>query len=189
MEEERRLCYVGVTRAENKLYMLCARSRMLYGDRMMNKPSRFLTEMELIEDEGDSPMYRMRYGTFGAGAYSHVRETRPQQRSSSYKSASKPVSDRPSASPGFGSAHSQTGFGFGQAVPSPASPAKAQGKLLAGSQYKPNQRVVHDKFGRGVIMEVSGSGNTATITVDFEKVGMKRLAAAYVTMRLDENDE
>ena len=48
--------------------------------------------------------------------------------------------------------------------------------------------MIHDKFGRGVILEVSGSGNTATITVDFEKVGVKRLAAAYVTMRTDENE-
>ena len=48
------------------------------------------------------------------------------------------------------------------------------------------QRVVHDKFGRGVITDISGSGDTATLTVDFETFGVKRLAAGYVTMRIEE---
>ena len=43
---------------------------------------------------------------------------------------------------------------------------------------------MHEKFGRGVITDISGSGDTATLTVDFEKFGIKRLAAGYVAMQL-----
>ena len=174
MEEERRLCYVGVTRAEQKLYVLCARSRMLYGDRMLNKPSRFLEEMELIEEDDT----RRGFGRSGCSFGGYER--------GGYQRPSAPSRPKPAApakqSYGFGS----TVGGFGQKA---AAPIPKGGKTLVGSQYKKLQRVIHDKFGRGVILEVSGSGTTATITVDFENVGVKRLAAAYVTMRSDESDE
>ncbi len=188
MEEERRLCYVGITRAEQKLYLMCCRSRMLYGERAANKPSRFLTEMELVEDDDQS--FDRGGSGFGFGGFSGFSGRSGASRSSfesrngaakkSYspsKPAAKPSRPSPAAS-----------FGFGQQTPKPAPAAPSGGKLLVGSQYRKMQRVIHDKFGRGVILEVSGSGNTATITVDFEKVGVKRLAAAYVTMRTDENE-
>ena len=68
MEEERRLCYVGITRAEQKLYLMCCRSRMLYGERAANKPSRFLTEMELVEDDDQS--FDRGGSGFGFGGFS-----------------------------------------------------------------------------------------------------------------------
>ncbi len=186
MEEERRLCYVGVTRAEQKLYLMCCRSRMLYGERMMNMPSRFLTEMELIDEDGSRFGSAMRGFPSGFGS---------NQRKSSYSGSQKPTKlqsnyasrseIKPSVSQGF-----QNYFGgFGQKPAAPLVTPASGGKLLVGSQYKKHQHVVHDRFGRGVITDVSGVGNTATITVDFEKFGVKRLAAGYVTMRLDENNE
>ena len=75
LEEERRLCYVGMTRAEEKLYMTCARSRMLYGQPMHNDQSRFLMEIpEQFIDIDERGMYRFgsydkdrgrRYGGYG----------------------------------------------------------------------------------------------------------------------------
>ena len=172
LEEERRLCYVGVTRAEDKLYLMCCRSRMLYGDRMMNKPSRFLVEMEMIDDEyGDDPDM-----SFGRGLFIKPRGAKP---------ASKPV-PKPSYKPA--SKSPSPVLGFGEKRPSPAA-KPAGGRLIVGTQYEKNQRVIHDKFGRGVITDVSGSGATRTITVDFEQFGVKRLAAAYVTMRTDDRNE
>ena len=150
MEEERRLCYVGVTRAKQKLYLLNCRSRFLYGDRQMNLPSRFLTEMELIE--ADDRGYPVR------------------------KSVPAPVKKSvPSPAPRTG------GFGI-----KPAAVHPQDGGSQAAGRYKKLQRVIHDKFGRGVITDVSGSGSTQTITVDFEKYGVKRLAAAYVVMKTEE---
>ena len=172
LEEERRLCYVGVTRAKQKLYLLNCRSRMLYGERMMNQPSRFLTEMELVEDDGMTGM-RMP-GSFGRSA-GHPAQHRSEPRATYIKPRPAAPAQTKPASPSYG--------GFG-AAPSPAP--SAGGKVLVGSAYRKMQRVVHDKFGRGVVTDVSGTGNTQTITVDFEKVGVKRLAAAYVSMRSED---
>jgi DNA helicase-2/ATP-dependent DNA helicase PcrA len=184
LEEERRLCYVGVTRAERKLYLLCCRSRMLYGDRMMNLPSCFLTEMGLVKDN-DAPA-RANYGSFdeflskrgAAYGYGQKGRTAPAKPVSTARPVNQPKSSAPSAGFGFGAKpNAQTG------VPAGAS---AGGKRLVGSAYKKDQRVMHDKFGRGVILDIQGAGDTATLTVDFETFGVKRLAAGYVTMRLIE---
>lgn len=194
-EEERRLCYVGVTRAEKKLYMLYARSRMLYGERTSNPPSRFLTEMEMIDEDeasfgssygfggrGGGFGYGNRSNGFGGSGRSHSGSSaKPKASSSGSFAKTVPVTHK-KPSVGFGA-----GYGSSKPSPSPAVPA-GNGRLLVGSEYRKMQRVVHERFGRGVILDVSGSGNTSTITVDFEKVGVKRLAAAYVTMRLEEDE-
>ena len=170
MEEERRLCYVGITRAEQKLYMLCCRSRMLYGDRQMNMPSRFLTEMGMVDENGRS-------GSASRGFGGRTNDFTQRAQASSAKQI-KPTSY------GFGPtpkpASSYAGFGQAQKHVSPAASGGSGGK------YKKLQRVVHDKFGRGVVTDVSGTGATQTITVDFEKFGVKRLAAAYAAMKIEE---
>ena len=187
MEEERRLCYVGVTRAEQKLYMLCCSSRMLYGDRMLNKPSRFLTEMNMLDDPDDFDSAGTSAG-FGKASYSSnlsysggYPAASPARSGTSVKRQATPISGRYAKKPS-----STLGFGIAPTMSSPAQPA---GKTVTGVQYKKMQKVIHDKFGRGVVLDVSGTGSTATITVDFEKVGIKRLAAGYVVMRLDEDNE
>jgi DNA helicase-2/ATP-dependent DNA helicase PcrA len=82
LEEERRLCYVGVTRAKQRLYMTYARRRSLHGGRGHNLPSRFLREIpeELVERQGTAPPTGWA-GGFGAGLGIGPRE-RPQPRSS-----------------------------------------------------------------------------------------------------------
>ncbi len=162
LEEERRLCYVGVTRAKQKLYLLNCRSRMLYGERQMNYPSRFLTEMELVEeDENGRPVRKRPDGFTKPGAPS-----------------------RPSAPSAPPNRQQSFGFGFGS-KPVPAFQPSPPSGGTAGL-YRRMQHVTHERFGRGVITEVSGSGNTATITVDFERFGVKRLAAAYVKMKTED---
>lgn len=162
LEEERRLCYVGITRAKQKLYLLNCRSRMLYGERQMNMPSRFLSEMELIDDNGNLSHVRIRQNpSAGPSSFAKPGSTSKPQTAAYYGFGSKPAQAAPSAAPASGSSGSS-------------------------ALYKRMQRVVHDKFGRGVVTDVSGSGNTATITVDFEKFGVKRLAAAYVKMKIED---
>ena len=178
LEEERRLCYVGITRAERKLYLMCCQSRMLYGDRMMNKPSRFLAEMGLVDEdtcEVRQPFYS-----------SAERRTVPQTKGAYTGASGSRSASSGFRSSGFGSsAAKKTGVpGFGGSAVS--NTPGASSRFGSGASYKKNQHVVHDRFGRGVITDVSGSGTTATITVDFEKYGVKRLAAAYVAMRIEE---
>ncbi len=199
LEEERRLCYVGITRAKQKLYMLNCRSRMLYGEHARNKPSRFLVEMGLVDEEelekqtaydfddaqgygyGSSYGGRKSYG-FGGGSYSKPAKSSSQTSSgSAIVTRSKPAAAAPAKPQGFASSYGK------YTSPAAQSSAPAGGKILVGSSYKKMQRVVHDTFGRGVVTDVSGSGNSAIITVDFEKVGVKRLAAAYTPMKAEDN--
>ncbi len=145
MEEERRLCYVGITRARKRLYLINARERMLFGDYSYNRQSRFVEEIpeELLDISGVAPVY-----------------TSPRE-AAKYTPASFNVG-------------MHTGFGSKQ----PARPA-VQPKTAEAKQLSPMQRVKHEKFGTGVVLEVSGTGAAMMATIDFDSAGVKRFAAAY----------
>ena len=129
LEEERRLMYVGVTRAQQRLYLTHAWSRMLFGSTSYNPPSRFLGEIpselvHAIEEEN----------VIGAGGeVSPIRAAVDGRR------------DIPQISAG--------------------------------------DTVVHDKWGEGVVLTVSGSGSDAEATVRFEDAGEKRLLVAYAPLK------
>jgi len=145
MEEERRLCYVGMTRAKEKLYLLHAKQRMLFGDYAYNKPSRFLDEVPSSLLQQERPPF----------------PPREQPKPSRYPQQPQP--QRPIYTPGFG------------VRPAPmAAPAKPEPKTFAL-----HQRVKHAKFGEGTILEMTGSGNAMTVTIDFDAAGVKKFAAAY----------
>ncbi len=163
MEEERRLCYVAMTRAKNKLYFTCARQRMLFGKTTPGKPSRFIEEVsdEHIEkpdilsggfdaalDEGDledrregARRIQSRYGAPKAG----VRRT---------GNPKKPFI--------------------------PARPATA----ASLPDYKKGDMVIHKAFGKGMVTDVQPTGGDALLEIAFDAVGTKRLmaksAAAYM---------
>ncbi|MGH2590338.1 MAG: 3'-5' exonuclease, partial [Actinomycetota bacterium] len=130
LEEERRLLYVGVTRARERLYLTNAWSRALFGQTSYNPPSRFLNEIpselvRAIEDEESV--------IGGSGSVSPIREAVQGRR--------EPVD------------------------------------ISAGDT------VLHDKWGEGVVMTVSGVGSDAEATVRFEDVGEKRLLVAYAPLK------
>ncbi|MDR0841046.1 MAG: UvrD-helicase domain-containing protein [Christensenellaceae bacterium] len=138
LEEERRLCYVGMTRAEQQLYLINARQRTLYGDYSFNRPSRFLEEIppELLLEE---------------------MEGEPQVQ---------PVYTKPTAR--VGASRPQWGV---QATIPVVQPVE--------KHFVPHQQVRHAKFGEGTVLELSGSGNAMTVTIDFATGGVKKFAAAY----------
>jgi DNA helicase II / ATP-dependent DNA helicase PcrA len=128
LEEERRLCYVGMTRAMHQLFVTHAESRRLHGREDYPFPSRFLREIpsELVEEVRASGL------------------TRPAA----------PATQVPGTSVlGMSSARSDTG-------------------------YRAGQRIVHPKFGEGVVLNSEGSGAQARIQVNFESVGPKWLVLA-----------
>ena len=132
LEEERRLAYVGITRAREKLTLSYAESRRLHGVETFNRPSRFLAEIppELLH----------------------------------------PV--RPRAEPVAGRLAGAGGAG-------PAWLAQAS----TGSDFSLGQRVHHERFGNGVIVDAEGSGNHARVHVQFEDSGSKWLVLAYANLR------
>ena len=192
MEEERRLCYVGITRAQKRLFISRAKQRMLYNQVNHNAPSRFLDEIpeRLLQDEmagmnalfGNRPQPQPRQkgrasgsyasggapalrNTFGAAAPTRVSNGNPASRGAVYASA-KPAGGLGSI-PGV-----QKGF-VGSAAREVASGA------LQG-MYKPGDRVRHLKFGEGSVVSVTGSGSTARIRIEFTAYGVKEFALSVV---------
>jgi DNA helicase-2/ATP-dependent DNA helicase PcrA len=160
MEEERRLCYVGITRARERLYLTHTWSRMLFGSWQDSIPSRFLKEIpeELVEDVGGGVVVGM--GT-GAGRWGSGR--------SSY-------SER-YASIGTGASGSAVGAGSG----SPAGDAGTTGAEALG--LRPGDAVMHDRFGAGVVTYVEGEGDDARAEVRFAEKGVKRFLLALTPIR------
>ncbi|GGH33378.1 DNA helicase PcrA [Paenibacillus segetis] len=180
LEEERRLAYVGITRAEEKLFLSCAQMRTLYGRTTANAPSRFLEEIpdELKED---TEMARDRYGR-GAGiggAYSgrgfgNSGGGNFGNRSSDSPS---PAATR-SAAPSAGRVTMTTGMP-GASSPKPSGSA---------SEYNAGDKVSHGKWGIGTIVAIKGSGNDMELQIAFPApVGVKRLLAGFAPITKVEN--
>ena len=158
MEEERRLCYVAMTRAKEKLYMTCASQRMLFGRTNSNRPSRFLGEIppELVEKSG-----RLPYG----------------ERSEGERPARKTAPVRRTFDPGFSLGHS---------APAASAAAPAAGQAApAGGGFRMGDTVRHKAFGQGLITKVIPMGGDALVEIAFDSVGTKKLmlksASQYMT--------
>ncbi len=175
MEEERRLCYVAMTRAKERLYMTCAAQRMLYGRTSANRPSRFLGEIpaERVERSG-------RTGLSGGweGAES---EWRPER-----ESYSRPMGGRMSGYSGGQPAESRPRYGWDKGY-TPAPARKTAGSQTASAplpDFQKGQMIRHKAFGRGMILTITKMGGDALIEVAFDNVGTKKLmlksAAQYM---------
>ncbi|MEY4401636.1 MAG: ATP-dependent helicase PcrA [Actinomycetota bacterium] len=165
LEEERRLAYVGITRAERRLYLSHAWSRSLHGSRQYNPPSRFLDEIPL--DLLD------RRGSVDTGAdegRGHVRERTDWLRT--------PVPD-------FRGGTSRSGSrGGSRSVTSAASDALRPPSREPRSEhsFSIGDDVVHPVFGEGVIINLEGVGEKAEAEVRFVERGTKRLALAWAPL-------
>lgn len=167
LEEERRLAYVGITRAREKLYLVNARQRMLYGRTDRNMPSRFLREIpsNITEDKTVSKVSRTY--DFGGGYSTN------KGYSSGFGSPSKP--HKYSKSTQIGSAHqsSSAAHQFGQVQP------KMQASDVA---YSVGDTVRHKAFGTGVILSQTPMGNDTLLEVAFDRAGTKKLMAKFAKL-------
>jgi DNA helicase-2/ATP-dependent DNA helicase PcrA len=163
MEEERRLAYVGITRAEKQLYLSAARMRTLFGKTSMNAPSRFLDE---IPEE-------LREVSVSAGSRSNGwsdDETR------GYRGG---FGDR-SVNGGSGSV--QGGWSAGR-IAQPQGSMTVKGSLPQGDKptdYTAGDKVSHNKWGTGTVVSVKGTGDDTELQIAFPApVGIKRLLARF----------
>ena len=194
LEEERRLCYVGMTRAMDTLIMTRARYRRRYGSDMpeASVASRFLEEVpsRLVEDLG-SPAARPAYGSGYGSAYGARRGSDDGERHYSYEDedqsgeraarASAGSGTRPAYSGGSGSMDNIASFfaARGQKVSRPKLPVpEPTGKT--GLQQ--GVRVRHPKYGEGTVFRREGDGDDAKITVQFQQHGVKKLVEKFAQL-------
>ncbi len=191
MEEERRLCYVGMTRAEKKLYLSWARYRRRFGGGMPEASirSRFLKEVPATLLKG----VRGDAGHVDLFAEQHaVRESaqRNLYTGKTYNSvaAIQQFFSGQGAGPGSGPAP-----GGQKAAAPPAAAAKAPGAKPAaaaagkkpGRKLGPGSTIDHAKYGRGTVMRLEGSGEDAKLTVSFPGYGLKKLIAKYAGIKVE----
>lgn len=167
IEEERRLCYVGITRAMNRLTISAARSRMIRGETQYNAVSRFVKEIpdELFEGRGpvrpsrEEPVRKFEYSTPGAA----TRKTAPAT-----STPSRPVV---APKPFIARATAFTSLKKGADIASAAAP-----------DYGPGDRVSHMKFGAGTVLNVEKGARDYEVTVDFDGFGTKKMFAAFAKL-------
>lgn len=176
VEEERRLCYVGITRAMKKLYLSAAVTRMMYGNTNYTEDSRFIGEIpsHYLERDGREaykPNKLASTPSFGTGkSFGGYSSTLPSAMGGRGNAAPRPKpvnyysqSSNPSANPGFGKAFPMGGS--------------------SSDDYAVGDTVRHLKFGKGVVTNIAQAGSDKEITVDFERVGEKTMFASLVKMK------
>ncbi|CAH1223412.1 MULTISPECIES: DNA helicase PcrA [Paenibacillus] len=180
LEEERRLAYVGITRAEEQLFLSCAQMRTLFGRTTANPPSRFLDEIpdELKED---TQMARDRYrrgSSTGGGSYGG--RGLGSTGGSNFGSGGSKLFDRQSRG-GSSATSSVTSAASSRVTMSTPSVSSKPASAADGSgAFKAGDKVQHGKWGTGTIVAVKGTGNDTELQIAFPApVGVKRLLAGF----------
>ena len=185
LEEERRLCYVGITRAKENLFLTCSRQRTIFGSTSCNAVSRFIKEIpanmidgyEQIEERTNTynpnedrewTYGNSRSNSYGSGFYdSSVTSYRDIERQSSRSS--------------------NTTFQFRSADSFLQSLNKKQTTSDVDlSKYKSGVKVYHKKFGEGIINSVEAEGEDLKVDINFNKAGHKRLMAKFAGLEIIE---
>lgn len=166
MEEERRLCYVGITRAKERLFLSRASQRMLYNQINHNAPSRFLSEIpsRLLEDEWEAK----RKQTFKGDPI-----PQPKSYTSGYGLKSAPSVSQ------LGQPRLTLGGNMLEipGVQKGFTPSKARQNVSALQNiFKPGDRVMHRKFGEGNVVALKGSGADTRISIEFTAYGVKEFS-------------
>ena len=186
LEEERRLCYVGVTRAKENLFLTNSKQRTTFGSTTHNAPSRFLQEIpkELLdgyEDTNISGVSSRKEDAFGDSGYSWSYGNKNNGNIKTYKvTESQYAAAASSVSKSAG-----TGFAFRTAESFLNNiNKKASGGNVDFSAYQSGTRVYHKKFGEGTINYVEPEGTDLKVDINFDKVGHKRLMAKFANLEI-----
>ncbi|MGD9316992.1 MAG: UvrD-helicase domain-containing protein [Anaerolineae bacterium] len=159
MEEERRLCYVGVTRAKERIYLLHTFRRTLYGESKVREPSRFLRDIPQQLVRGRERARTPRQESLGLEAGRFLGQKRSTYTSFSPQRSVKPAS-----------------------LGRPTGPATVEQPGPSAPHFQTGDEVQHDVFGKGVVIESEPSGADERVTVAFAGVGIKRLMASIAPL-------
>ncbi|MBP3501887.1 MAG: DNA helicase PcrA [Clostridia bacterium] len=181
LEEERRLFYVGITRAKEYLNLTCARRRTIFGSTSYNQVSRFVKEIPKDLLEGyDDVIGNNKTESFGDTGYKWEYGT-----SASNNRVKTYTVDTYKIPTAAASTNNNTGFAFKTAESFLNSLNKKQATVDI-SQYKEGQRVYHKKFGEGTINKLESEGDDYKVDISFDKSGNKRLMAKFAGLQIIE---
>lgn len=173
LEEERRLCYVGITRAEQELTLTSARRRMVHGETQYNPMSRFVKEIprELL-DTGNKKFTQETEMPVQQNTYARAREAFRAQAFAGALGGMTPAKNQGAGKPLTGS----------QAL---ASLQKGS-QLAAGGNgplgYEVGDRVRHVKFGEGTVTDIKEGGRDHEVTIEFDSVGTRKMFAKFARL-------
>lgn len=197
MEEERRLCYVGITRAKKELVITAARKRMTHGETRYCKLSRFVEEIpaELFKEERLEPVLGSARGadSFGgaSGRFGAGEEGLPwnQPGSGTVSTFGKGYNAYASKTVGFGTANAgfkggKGGLGSGQSFgTNPGFGKSFTVQKEASLDYKEGDRVHHDRFGDGTVKEIVDGARDYEVTVEFDTGGQRKMMACFAKLK------
>lgn len=157
IEEERRLCYVGITRAQRNVFLTRAQSRMIFGEVQVNRPSRFLSEIpETLLENKQKRAIRPGATTGGITVTTEPPHLPPRKLSQTTSSLLRPVT-----SP-------QTGVSASTA---------------AAVQWKVGDKASHGKWGIGTVVELKGTGDNQEVKIAFPDQGIKSLSVKFAPIK------
>lgn len=215
LEEERRLAYVAITRAEKTLYISHAMRRRSYGDYAAAEPSQFLNELplDLIEDQSDGSSW-LSYAkstAFADGGSADDRSVRYEEMKPRNTYSGKTYNTADAVAEFFkmkgkpSSGQTKHG-GFGDPklpqLPPPmpsresrpsaldklraaGSPPQKRAEMLSSDALVPGQNVIHAKYGRGLVLRREGSGDNVKLTISFPGFGQKKLIEKFANLERD----
>lgn len=184
LEEERRLLYVAITRAEQRCVLTCAKSRYRYGRMEFDAPSRFLKDIDrtlIVSQDTDfsSTNYRPSRPSFGF-FNEEKKETADRYGVSSRMQSSSRTENKTASM-----VNAPTGFTRVSSLPktssSPvaAAPSSSQTMQGLGGTLSVGDRISHSRFGKGTVKGLDGSGDSAKATVEFDNAGTKQLLLKF----------
>ena len=196
IEEERRLFYVGITRAKQHLFMTFARRRTIFGSTSYNPPSRFLKEIpkdildgyedamqeKSLADEFEDVALQWNYGR-KRDAYSLKNKITTYKVDDSYLKENKVANFEDKDS--YLKENKTSSTSFGRTAESFLASLQAKKTTSTDiSKYEVGQRVFHKKFGEGVITKLEPEDDDIKVDLDFEKAGHKRLMAKFAGLEI-----
>jgi len=178
LEEERRLCYVGITRAKQFLFLTCAKQRTIFGSTTYNSPSRFLQEIPEEYLKGYEAAFNKQEKTsYGDKTYSWeygnnkvvTKKIGANELDLVYKTAT---------------SSNLSGYNFKTPESFLSNLNKKSESSTDLSKYQAGVRVFHKKFGEGTINYVEQEGDDLKVDINFDKVGHKRLMAKFANLEV-----
>ena len=171
LEEERRLAYVAMTRAERYLYVTHAMRRRVYGEELASEPSQFLNEMpiEMLEDLSLGKSWL----SFKSGS-SNIDYEHGEYKKERKKYTGKTYDSVDSIADFFKQRNRQMGQTSGS-LPNNPQPTTSSNS----TEFTPGSYVKHSKYGRGLVLRREGAGESTKLTVSFPGFGQKKLVEKY----------